>query len=160
MDVIDFLKSYRRKWYEAITAEKELLELEQTLGLTSGGQSGLPRSTARRSDPTGDKAIQLADKTRIYRQKALTARLNAVEIERAIDKSELTDNEYAVIHERYITMPQGTIKVPGWSDIALTLHYSAQHCKFIHTNALRKIAEMNNLEHNTKSYDNEVTDSI
>lgn len=154
MNVIDFLNQYRRCWYEAIKATKELDELEQSLGLQSKGNDGLPRST-KKSDPTADMAIHLADLSMSVRQKSLTAKLKTAEIQRAIDKSMLTDTEYSVIHERYMTMPQGTIRQPSWSDIAITLRYSMQHCKNTHHNALLKIADMNKLEVSTKQYDNE-----
>lgn len=131
---------------------RELYELDD-ISLSSVWGDGQPHSTVT-SDPTGRKAVQLADKidarkdelkTKLvkleYEQIAMRSQLWSKRME-IIEKLEgiVTDEPMSKVYYQILIMRY--VHGNSWEQIAVDIHYTIRHTWRLHGEALRRMEQL------------------
>ena len=139
MDVKRYLEQYRDADLKAKRLRREYDEEKAKIDEISSplGSDGMPHGT-NISDPSGNKAIHLADK----RLKYIDAEIDAIEIrQRIFDRIiKLEAEECDVLYAKYIDYKSvKTGKPKTWDEVADEVHYSRRAVFTIRDKAFKKL---------------------
>lgn len=139
MDVKRYLEQYRDADMKAKRLRREYEQEKSQIDEISSplGSDGMPHGT-NISDPSGNKAIHLADK----RLKYIDAVIDAIEIrQRIFDKIiNLEAEECDVLYFKYIEyISAKTGKPKTWEEVADEVHYSRRTVFAIRDKAFKKL---------------------